>query len=60
MLLIKKAIQIAVNLKQTTQRLSLHKNMINVLNKYEVHAVVTAIFSHGKLNEALLKILAYE
>lgn len=34
--------------------------MINVLNKYEVHAVVTIIFSHGKRNEALLKILAYE
>lgn len=54
----KKAVQIAVNLKQTTQKLNLHKNMINVLNKYEVHAAVTVILSHGKCNEALLKILA--
>lgn len=56
----KKAKQTAVNLKQTTQRLNLHKNMINMLNKYEVHAIVTIIVSHGKPNEALLKILAYE
>lgn len=54
----KKAIQIAVNLKRTTQKSNLHRNMINVLNKYEVHAVVTIIFTHGKCNEALLKILA--
>lgn len=52
----KKAIQIAVNLKGTTQKSNLHKNMINVLNKHEVHAEVTVIFSHGKRNEALLKI----